>query len=665
MLTRCFDARQKTLFALATLFSFPAHSGLFDFPKRCDVVVVGASLGGVMAALESARGGAKTCLLAETNWLGGQLTTQGICAIDAPHQFGPVWKELLADFAAPREKGSAVVQIVKKNDLIPVGEYSLKTPSLLVDESIRCLRPLLNHIHERAHCWVSYDCCRPSSADTALKEMAEPYVKSGKLRIWYDTVLQAVRADRHGIRQISALQRKFTGRGLAPYDDFYSSEVIDWYTPKNSMRYKKHRIHFTARTFIDGTETGELIALSGAQHRLGESNPDCSQKDPELVMGFVSPLNLAVKEDSSEFAQSNIRAMEQFLREKCSAFIPSFDEYAKNNFHIEWKSYRFWSSPQDSSDMDFKKGLPFEQKPSLLGYRRISDDPEVTMMNFGQSIPFPDRLTDRRGGNDYIWGNFIIPESQLGSQLKGSWRGGIRAEELLKAECHSLAFAKWLRLQPEVKEAPAAEGRNVVPVFSRPASADGEPNFFDTGTGMSKMPYVRDTRRIAGFRNFCMNIEGYGVNFKDFADEPDKVAVLEKFRDSKYYAGSPSSIGIASYPFDRRKYPNGVYPVLPQNDMKMSEIPLEALVSNNVPNLLVAGKGISLHQIVASAARTQPFECNVGRGAGAAAAESVARKKNLHELLGSSNLIRAVQERVIEGGGTTGWFVPRRMPVSE
>ena len=48
----------------------------------CDVLVAGGGMGGVAAALAAARRGCRTCLLEETDWLGGQLSAQGVSALD-------------------------------------------------------------------------------------------------------------------------------------------------------------------------------------------------------------------------------------------------------------------------------------------------------------------------------------------------------------------------------------------------------------------------------------------------------------------------------------------------------------------------------------------------------------------------------------------------------
>ena len=48
----------------------------------CDVLVVGGGTGGVAASLAAARAGRSVCLLEETDWIGGQLTAQGVAALD-------------------------------------------------------------------------------------------------------------------------------------------------------------------------------------------------------------------------------------------------------------------------------------------------------------------------------------------------------------------------------------------------------------------------------------------------------------------------------------------------------------------------------------------------------------------------------------------------------
>ena len=57
-----------------------------DDSTEFDVVIVGGGAGGTSAAIQSARNGAKTLLIEETDWLGGMLTSAGVSAIDGNYK---------------------------------------------------------------------------------------------------------------------------------------------------------------------------------------------------------------------------------------------------------------------------------------------------------------------------------------------------------------------------------------------------------------------------------------------------------------------------------------------------------------------------------------------------------------------------------------------------
>ncbi|MEB3336641.1 MAG: FAD-dependent oxidoreductase [Leptolyngbyaceae bacterium] len=73
-----------------------------------DVLVVGGGTGGVVAALQAARRGAKTILVSEFPWLGGMLTSAGVCAPDgnelAAFQTG-VWGAFLRELRQRQPEG--------------------------------------------------------------------------------------------------------------------------------------------------------------------------------------------------------------------------------------------------------------------------------------------------------------------------------------------------------------------------------------------------------------------------------------------------------------------------------------------------------------------------------------------------------------------------------
>ena len=58
----------------------PQHGSIPAQP--CDILIAGGGTGGVAAALAAARAGRQVVLLEETDWIGGQLTAQGVSALD-------------------------------------------------------------------------------------------------------------------------------------------------------------------------------------------------------------------------------------------------------------------------------------------------------------------------------------------------------------------------------------------------------------------------------------------------------------------------------------------------------------------------------------------------------------------------------------------------------
>lgn len=69
----------------------------FEEVWECQVAVIGGSLGGVAAAAHAMATGATTCLIEVAPWLGGQVSSQGVSAIDESlrmrqaNNFAPSW----------------------------------------------------------------------------------------------------------------------------------------------------------------------------------------------------------------------------------------------------------------------------------------------------------------------------------------------------------------------------------------------------------------------------------------------------------------------------------------------------------------------------------------------------------------------------------------------
>ena len=581
-----------TLFSMGSLgWSAPAQAA--DREVQCDIVIAEASLGGVAAALQALRMGATVCMTSMTDWVGGQLSTQAV-PMDESNQWGSADQEFLSKYAR-RSNGSWVTSSKK---WISAETYSA-SPHL--DEVERTMRPLLDLVWKtEADCWVSTHCFPPSEANRALRELLSPWEASGKLILVTEAVPKRVVMNGPKIVSLEVVHRHFTGEGSLPYSIPLSQEILDWYVEAPSPRYSKDTIRFFAPIFIDGTETGELIVLSGARYRLGFEGAGTEPAEPECVMGFTVPINLEAKVPDP----STLSVEKQ-------VDVPPADSDFKITSH---GTLRFWN------DDPTHPGT----WAALFDYRRISQSPAITAMNFGE------------GGNDYMTKSFISPPIEVAAQLD-DWRGGIRPQVLAEAEQRSYSFVNWLNLQPSV----AWNGRSV----SLIKDLNSLKNFFGTGTGLSKFPYLRETRRMEGFNGFFIKSDDIGTHSNSLGSFP-----------GPQYTNFQDSVGIGSYPFDARRCPTGRVPGAPYAYTKHYQIPLRALVSANISNLLSANKTLAVSQVANTSYRVHPTEWNAGFGAGTAAMIALRHHLDLHQVVSDPAMVREVQWSVISSGGHVVWF---------
>jgi hypothetical protein len=97
---------------IGSFFLFYVHFSTFfaQTTYKTDVLVVGGSTSGTVAAIQCARMGVKTMLIEETPWLGGMLTAAGVSAIDGNHEMpSGLWGEF-RDSLEKRYGGAAALE---------------------------------------------------------------------------------------------------------------------------------------------------------------------------------------------------------------------------------------------------------------------------------------------------------------------------------------------------------------------------------------------------------------------------------------------------------------------------------------------------------------------------------------------------------------------------
>ncbi len=205
-----------------------------------DLVIAGGGLGGCAAALAALRNNLKVILTEETDWLGGQLSQQGVPPDE--HQ----WIETHGGTKLYRELRNRIREFYFRN--YPLTETA---------RGNRFLNP--------GDGSVSRLCHEPRVAAYVLNELMAPYISSGKLIIL--TNCKAISADTNGNKVRSLIVT-------------------------NTLTGKHHILD--ADWFIDATELGDLLPLTATEFVTGsESQKDTRElhaperADPENNQSFT------------------------------------------------------------------------------------------------------------------------------------------------------------------------------------------------------------------------------------------------------------------------------------------------------------------------------------------------------------------------------------------
>ncbi|GAA3850391.1 FAD-dependent oxidoreductase [Streptomyces sedi] len=200
-----------------------------------DVLIVGGGLGGVAAALAVCRAGHRAVLTEETDWVGGQLTSQAVPPDEHPwvEQFG-----VTASYRALRER---------------MREYYRQWYPLRSEASAL---PQLNPGAGR----VSKLCVEPRVALAVIEGMLAPHRAAGRLTVLTEHRPVAAHTDGDEVRAVTLRDLRGGGRHTvaAPY-------------------------------VLDATETGELLELAGVEHVLGAEAR--SEHDEPHAPEQADPLN--------------------------------------------------------------------------------------------------------------------------------------------------------------------------------------------------------------------------------------------------------------------------------------------------------------------------------------------------------------------------------------
>ncbi len=628
-----------------------------DKEEACEILVVGGGLAGAATAYESLLAGRTVCLTEITDWVGGQISSQGTSALD---------------------------------------EQATQRSRLFYSRGYLELRERIKRKYGKldpGNCWVSESCFLPRDAHKLLFDMLQDAARRGKGTLkWYpSTVVKEleISPNQGGSGQLLkgaiAIQHN-PAAGAPPLNTEPLSQTIeDWYQYGNSPRFEKTIVRFVPKGqpqgnapnwyVVDATETGELIALADVPYRLGidprsylEPSSSSTTGDPYCTQGFTYTFAM----EATQEPQTHVMP----------AFYPQYEPY----YSYELKRLA-----------DF--GLVF-------AYRRIWSPKQGEATKFGGinfTAPAPGEISMQNWtwGNDYRPGtsqdNLVYSRNQLqatGQLSPGAWMGGLRTESLRKAEEKSKGYFYWLvagttdsRLGDGVKQ-PQPNNRFLSGIDSP----------MGTVHGLSKYPYMREGRRIIGRPNYGypqgFTVSEIDISRRDYKDDyylqtlspqmyrdlrtalagleaiavvsgnKSPQEVMRRTRSSIY----PDSVGIGHYAIDFHPCMTQSPAEAPGNTEREGErqgagssypfqIPLRAMIPQKIDNLLVAGKSIATSHIAAAAYRVHSFEWSSGAAAGTTAAfalsNGIAPYKLVDELPRQEPQLQVLRQQLEKTGNPT------------
>lgn len=207
---------------------------------QADIAIIGGGLGGCAAALAAARHHKRVVMTEETDWIGGQLTQQGVPPDEHP------WIEMFGCTRAYRAFRNGVRAYYRTH--YPLTQEALAQPHLNPGQAT-----------------VSRLCHEPRVALAVLESMLAPCVSNGQVRILRDH--RVVKADVAGDRVLSATVR-----------DVHTGDEV-------ALR---------AAYFLDATEQGDVLPLTGTEYITGaESQVETgephapSEAQPDNIQSFT------------------------------------------------------------------------------------------------------------------------------------------------------------------------------------------------------------------------------------------------------------------------------------------------------------------------------------------------------------------------------------------
>ena len=528
---------------------------------KADLVICGGGLGGCAAALAALRNDLRVIMTEETRWIGGQISQQGVPPDE--HQ----WIETHGCTKLYRTLRNRIREYYFKN-------YQLTSQA----RNQRYFNP--------GNGSVSRLCHEPRVAVAVLNDMLAPYLQSGKLTLLTGYKLHSAEVISHTIRSV-AVNNPTEGKTII----------------------------LTAPYFIDATETGDLLPLSGTSFITGS---EAAEETHELHAGSIA-------RPGNNQAFTMCFAMD---------YLPGEDHTIEKPAEYDfWTNYKpALTPPWPGKLISLSYSNPSGLKPrelafdpegndtgpllNLWEYRRIIDRKNFSAQNFPEDITVVNWPQ-----NDFMAGNLI------GAGAEEFKRQVERSKQL------SLSLLYWLQTEAPLR----GKGYGWKGLRLRK-------DIMGTDDGFAMHPYIRESRRIKA--RFTVLEEHVGKENRELVSGQKKVLLAKDFYDT---------IGIGYYHIDLHPTCGGDNYI--DFDSLPFQIPLGALIPEHTENLIPACKNIGTTHITNGCFRLHPVEWNLGESAGALVAFALHKKLSPSAIYENKQALSAFQDFIRQQGIETHWPV--------
>ncbi|WKN30836.1 FAD-dependent oxidoreductase [Porifericola rhodea] len=526
---------------------------------NADIVIAGGGLGGCAAALAALKSGLSVILTEETDWVGGQLTQQAVPPDE--HQ----WIESHGATQLYREFRSAIRQYYKS--YYPLTEQAKNTKNLNPGNGA-----------------VSRLCFEPKVGVTVLESMLAPYTSTGQLTLLLEHKAAAAEVSGDKINFLAV----------------------------NDLRNGNDKI-LSAAYFVDATELGDLLPLSGTEY---VSGAEAKSETNELH---------AAEEAQPHNHQSYTMCFAMDYVPGAKLTIDKPEDYNFWHKHIPklsppWPGELLSLTYANPSTLEPKElgfhpdGRATGNKLNLWNYRKIID-----RHNFKNGLYTGDITIVNWPQNDYMLGNLVdVSEKEFQKHLRGG-------KQL------SLSLFYWLQT-----EAPRPDGGQGWPGLRLRGDVMG------TEDGMAKYPYIRESRRIKA--EFTVLEEHVGTANR---------ALITGKKENNTAADFYDSVGIGYYHIDLHPSTAG------DNYIDFGslpfQIPLGALIPQRTINLLPANKNIGTTHITNGCYRLHPVEWSIGEAVGYLVAYSLKNKTIPKGVREDKRRLAEYQSLIRKNGIETHW----------